>query len=423
MSDKKLSTDSYKGVRDFYPEDMAIQRYIFETWSQTAESFGFERYDASVLEPAELYKAKGAENEEMVNEQTYTFIDRGEREVTLRPEMTPTVARMVAGRRRELSFPVRWYSIPNLFRYERMQRGRLREHWQLNCDMFGANDISSDVEMIALANQILLDFGAEPGMFEIRINDRREMKAFYESAGISDPDTQNQINRLNDRFYKITREEYQTALADIVPDAEAAKKIIDLLGSDRASNQVLESLSALGITNAKVDRALARGFDYYTGTIFEIFDLSGENNRALLGGGRYDNLTAMFGGEPISGVGFGMGDVTMRDFLETHNLLTANITAPTLMVIPTDAAYNLDGQKIAQQFRQAAGLSVATDIGTKKLGRKIADAAEKMADYVIVIGPDEAKNDSYTLKHLHSDATVTGDIEHLIEHFASKTSE
>ena len=147
---KHLSTDPYKGVRDFYPDDMAVQRYIFDVWSQTAESFGFERYDASMLEPADLYKAKGAENAEMVNEQTYTFIDRGDREVTLRPEMTPTVARMIAKKAKELAFPVRWYSIPNLFRYERAQKGRLREHWQLNCDIFGTDEVAADVEIIAL---------------------------------------------------------------------------------------------------------------------------------------------------------------------------------------------------------------------------------------------------------------------------------
>ena len=156
-----LSTQSYKGVRDFYPADMAIQQYIFDTWSETAERFGFERYDASVLEPSALYKAKGAENAEMVNEQTYTFTDRGEREVTLRPAMTPTVARIVAVKWGELARkrPLRWYSIPNLFRYERAQRGRLREHWQLNADIFGATNFEIDVEIIQLAHQIFLDFG------------------------------------------------------------------------------------------------------------------------------------------------------------------------------------------------------------------------------------------------------------------------
>ena len=193
---KPLSTQPYKGVRDFYPDDMAVQRYIFDIWSETAESFGFERYDASVLEPSELYKSKGAENEEMVNEQTYTFTDRGDREVTLRPEMTPTVARMVAGARQQLSFPLRWYSIPNLFRYERMQKGRLREHWQLNCDIFGANDHIADIEIISLAHQMLLNFGADESMFTVRVNNREEMNQTYEALGVKNHDKQAAITRL-----------------------------------------------------------------------------------------------------------------------------------------------------------------------------------------------------------------------------------
>ncbi len=209
MSNKALSTDSYKGVRDFYPKDAAIQQYIFDTWTTTAQSFGFERYDASILEPSDLYKAKGAENEEMVNDQTYTFTDRGDREVTLRPEMTPTVARMVAGRRRELSFPLRWYSIPNLFRYERPQRGRLREHWQLNCDIFGTTDYTADIEIIALAYQCLLDFGAKPEMFEIQVNDRQLMNRLYQALGVKDSMITG-VTRLNDRRDKIDAQIYRT---------------------------------------------------------------------------------------------------------------------------------------------------------------------------------------------------------------------
>ncbi len=419
MTDKNQSTDSYKGVRDFYPEDMAVQRYIFDVWSQTAESFGFERYDASVLEPSDLYKAKGAENEEMVNDQTYTFIDRGEREVTLRPEMTPTVARMVAGKRRELSFPIRWYSIPNLFRYERPQRGRLREHWQLNCDIFGATDYTADVEMIVLASQLILNFGADPSLFEIRVNDRTEMRNKYREYGIEDIEKQDAITRLNDRFYKISAEEYKTALQDIVSNTNAADQIYTLVsGGDSAdTNRVVEGLKELGITNVKIDRSIARGFNYYTGTIFEVYDVSGENNRAMLGGGRYDNLTEMFGGEAISGIGFGMGDVTMRDFLETHNLITANNTAPDLMVIPMDPEQNLIAQKVAMQFRETAGLSVATDTSTKKIGKKIGDASEKLVNYVLVVGENEIKENSYTLKNLNEEMEVKGTIEKILKQF------
>ncbi len=402
MNKGNLSTDAYKGVRDFYPEDMAIQRYIFDTWSKTAELFGFERYDASILEPSEMYKNKGAVNEEMVNEQTYTFIDRGEREVTLRPEMTPTVARMVAGKRRDLKFPLRWYSIPNLFRYERPQRGRLREHWQLNCDIFGADDFTADAEIISLANQVLLDFGATPEMFEIRVNNRREMVEIYESFGIRDKETQTRITRLNDRFYKITAEEYLFELESIT-NKDTALEIYNKIGStaETKDNELVNALSSLGIENVKIDYTLARGFDYYTGMIFEIFDISGENNRSLIGGGRYDNLTNMFSDETISGVGFGMGDVTMRDFLETHKLLPNNIrtTAPTLVVIPTDAKLNLDAEKIAQMIR-VRDVSATVDIGTKKIGKKIADAAERGVNYTIVVGTDELATGQYTLKNL-----------------------
>lgn len=415
MSKKdKLSTESYKGVRDFYPEDMAIQRYIFDVWSQTAESFGFERYDASMLEPSELYKSKGAENEELVNEQTYTFIDRGDREVTLRPEMTPTVARMVAGKQRELTFPLRWYSIPNLFRYERPQKGRLREHWQLNCDIFGADDYTADVELIALAYHMLLNFGAESSMFQIHVNNRATMKAAYNALNIQDENTITAITRLNDKKNKITSEEYFEELVKITDDRTLSIAIKNMIeSSDAGDNAVVAGLKELGITNIVLDRSLARGFDYYTGTIFEIFDVSEENNRAMLGGGRYDNLTSMFADEPISGIGFGMGDVTMRDFLETHDLLTSNLTAPEVMILPTEPLYNLEAQKIAQTLR-IEGLSVAVDMSTKKLGKKLSNAGDAFVGFALVLGEDEIKSGKYEVKNLIDGEKTTGTLEDLI---------
>ncbi len=402
MSGPKLPTDSYKGVRDFYPADMAIQRYIFETWAKTAESFGFERYDASILEPSDLYKAKGAENEEMVNEQTYTFTDRGDREVTLRPEMTPTVARMVAGKRRELQFPLRWYSIPNLFRYERPQRGRLREHWQLNCDIFGSDDIAADIEIIALAAQVLKDCGASDDMFEIRINDRREMREIFKQFGVTGEEKITAITRLNDRFHKISKNEYLAGLQEITGNTEQTQSIFELVNAQEVQSIITKKLKELGINNVVVDRSLARGFDYYTGTIFEIFDKSDENNRSMLGGGRYDNLTSMFGGEPISGVGFGMGDVTMRDFLETHNLIPDHLTttAAKVVIIPMAAAQNLFAEQVAHQVRQTAKISVTTDIGTKKVGDKISRASERGSTYIVVIGESEVQSGILTIKNL-----------------------
>jgi len=248
----KLGTDPYKGVRDFYPEDMAIQNYIFDTWRKVAERFGYEEYGASILEPTEIYTEKSGA--EIINEQTFTFTDRGDRNVTLRPEMTPTLARMVAARRRNLKFPLRWYSIPNLFRYERPQRGRKREHWQLNCDLLGVAGIEAEKEIISLAYTIMKEFGARDEDFEVRIN-----------------------------------------------------------------NSNIDGFREVG-SNLVFDPTLTRGQTYYTGIVFEIFDANKENGRAIAGGGRYDNLLEMFEVEPIPAVGFGMGDITIRDFLETHGL-------------------------------------------------------------------------------------------------------
>jgi histidyl-tRNA synthetase len=418
MKDKTLSTESYKGVRDFYPEDMAIQRYIFDVWSQTAESFGYERYDASILEPSELYKSKGAENEEMVNEQTYTFTDRGDREVTLRPEMTPTVARMVAGKKRDLVFPLRWYSIPNLFRYERPQRGRLREHWQLNCDLFGVDNYTADVEVIALAYQILINFGATPDIFSIHLNNRKDMERQYGELGITDKEIITRITRINDRKHKVTEAEYLEALRTLLKDNALAVQVAKLVSDTSGTNEVLEGLRALGITNVVLDRSLARGFDYYTSTIFEIFDVSGENNRSMLGGGRYDNLTGLFSDEPIPGIGFGMGDVTMRDFLATHDLLTSDFTAPTVVVIPSNESLNLEAQKIARQIRES-GISVAVDMSTKKVGKKISDAGKQFVGFALIFGEDELKAGTFTLKDLTASSETSGTLSELITHLLS----
>lgn len=421
MKDQKLSTESYKGVRDFYPEDMAVLRYITDSWSKTAESFGYERYDASILEPAELYKSKGAANEEIVNEQTYTFIDRGNREVTLRPEMTPTVARMVSARRRELSFPVRWYSIPNLFRYERPQRGRLREHWQFNCDLFGVSAESADIEIISLAYQLLINFGATPDMFEILVNNRAEMTELYAAIGITNPELVAGITRLTDRKKKLTPAEYRSQLIELVGDTAKAEQVIGIVEVESGTNPVIEGLRALGILNARLDRTIARGFDYYTGTIFEIIDRDPQNNRAMLGGGRYDNLTSMFGGDPIAGIGFGMGDVTMRDFLESHKLLpdTVGVTAPTLTIIPAEPENNLACLKLAQQFR-SRGIKTSVDIGTKKIAKKIPDAANAGTRYALVVGDTELTDGTFVLKDLDLNTTESGSIENLLTFLIAK---
>ena len=402
---EKLSTDPYKGVRDFYPEDMAIQRYIFYTWAHVAESYGFERYDASVLEPAELYRAKTGE--EIVNEQTYTFKDRGDREVTLRPEMTPTVARMVAARRRELSFPLRWYSIPNLFRYERTQRGRLREHWQLNCDIFGVDNAYADAEIIDIADRILKNFGAKSEDFVIYINDRQMLNSYFASLNLSKEQT-HQMYKLLDRRDKITT--FADEAMAIIGRAFDEKEL-ESLTSERLS-ACIAILNKLGIY-PQFKSSIVRGFDYYDGIVFEIFDTSPDNNRSLFGGGRYNNLTGLFGGDPIPAVGFGMGDVTMRDFLETHGLLPDLIVGPHIMLLTaspgvTDEARNTREQILAQ------GVNVALDISGKKLKDQITQAAKRKVPYIIVVGEDEVATNKFTLRNMTSGQEVSGSIPELI---------
>lgn len=418
-----LSTKPYKGVRDFYPEDMAVQRYIFDVWSLTAESFGYVRYDASVLESADLYKAKGAENEEMVNEQTYTFTDRGNREVTLRPEMTPTVARMVAARQRELTPPIRWYSIPNLFRYERTQRGRLREHWQLNCDIFGIDDIAADVEIIALANQLFIDLGANPDMFEIRVNDRRTMQKAYELLGITNPDTIAAITRTNDRKRKIDEDTYLEALTEVVGDTQLAQEIKQMVEApDPGEHVAVTKLQELGIENVCLDRSLARGFDYYTGTIFEVFDKHPDGTkRSMLGGGRYNNLTSLFSDTPISGVGFGMGDVTMRDFLETHDLLPTVLymTTSILTIIPLTSEQNQPAQKVASLFREQ-GITTSVDFSDRKRDKRFNTARERGGQYVIMYGEDEVATNQITIQDLNnSKLSFSGPLDEVVKQLAN----
>ncbi|HEC32873.1 MAG TPA: histidine--tRNA ligase, partial [Candidatus Kaiserbacteria bacterium] len=312
----KLNTKPYKGVRDFYPQDMYVERYIFDTMSRVVESFGYTEYSASILESTELYKNKTSN--EIVNEQTYTFTDRGEREVTLRPEMTPTLARMIADRRNDLTFPLRWYSIPNVFRYERPQRGRLREHWQLNADLFGVSGIEAEVEMISLASELMKTFGAKEDDFEIRISDRKILTSIFEELSINE-ELQTQTIRLLDKRAKI--DDFDLRLEAIL--SKDAKKFTERLESASSNvnlEKIISKLKNLKVTNTFVDTSIIRGFDYYTGVVFEVFDTSQCNNRSMFGGGRYDNLLKLFGLEPIPAVGFGMGDVTIYDFLETHDL-------------------------------------------------------------------------------------------------------
>lgn len=398
-----MSIDPYKGVRDFYPEDERIQKYIFAAMRRAVESFGYEEYNASILESTELYSAKSSE--EIVNEQTYTFTDRGDRSVTLRPEMTPTVARMVAAKKRELGFPLRWYSIPNLFRYERPQRGRLREHWQLNVDLFGTTEIEADAEMLSVAYRVMIELGAAEDDFVIRIGNRAFMEWAYENAGITLENRQ-EVTRLIDKKEKV--DDFEKALHALVGTEKTKRLNAALLDTDAFSyfSEIARMLEARGIKNAVIDPTIARGFDYYTGVVFEVFDTNKENKRSLFGGGRYDNLVGQYGTEAVPAVGFGMGDVTARDFLETHGLLPSLPPSAHLYLAPASEKDAEDASRTAEILRKN-GINVALGMRHEKIGDHIKAALKLGVPHFAVYGDKEKESGTLTIKTLATESEKT----------------
>lgn len=413
---EKLSTDPYKGVRDFYPEDQFVQRYMFEHMERVCELYGYEEYNASVLEPAELYRSKTSE--EIVSTQTYTFTDRGEREVTLRPELTPTLARMIAAKQREIPFPARWYSIANCFRYEGTQKGRLREFWQLNADIIGTEGVEADAEIIALAHATLRSMGAEERDFEIRVSDRRILDAIYDSVGLAKEYAAN-VTRLLDRRSKI--EDFEVQLIELIKHEEKAVELIaeiERTTSTAYLEKLRVTLEHMNIQNVIVDTSITRGFDYYTGMVFEVFDTDPGNRRSLAGGGRYDNLLTLFGGDPIPAVGFAMGDVTARDFLEAHNLMPAYAPATELMICIVEESATSHAMRLAQDLRRE-DVTVSVNYSGKRIGDQIRQADKMKIPFVIAVGAQERDSGRYAIKNLSTGQEITLPADRISEHLFS----
>lgn len=392
-----LSIQPYKGARDFYPEDKRIQKYIFEKIRSVAESFGYQEYDAPILEPFDIYAAKSGD--ELVNEQIYGFEDRGGRKVAIRPEMTPSVSRMVAGRRQELAYPLRLYSIPNLWRYERPQRGRLREHYQLNVDLFGIEGLEGDAEIIQVADAVLKSFGAKSGDYEIRLNSRAHLNQQFESLGLSE-DQKHICLKHMDKQSKIDPVEFEKLFIEKLGE-DKARALLSFLRSKnvpQAVKELLSLLSSSGVKNAVYDPGVVRGLDYYTDVIFEVFDTDPENNRSMFGGGRYDGLVGLFGVEPLPTVGFGMGDVTLRNFLETHKLLPQLAPETDAVAILIGDIY-LKAQPALAKLR-AGGLKISVDSSGRKLDAQIRSAVKSGVRHAIFIGEKELASNRFPLRDL-----------------------
>lgn len=424
-----LSTQPYKGARDFYPEDKQLQNYIFSNWMKVVESFGYEQYDAPILEPLELFLAKSSA--EIVNDQTYAFEDRGGRKVVIRPEMTPSVSRLVAGRRQELGYPLRLYSIPSLWRYERPQRGRLREHYQLNVDLFGISNLSAEHEMILIADEILKSFGAKSNMYKIRLNSRKLINNLLNDYFKLDLTQSVGLIRLIDHMHKMEFDKFAASVDVVLTPAQReaglTDQILNLLKignindlppelheneSVRELKQLIGLLADAKIDNVVFDITLMRGFDYYTDIVFEVFDTHPENNRAMFGGGRYDGLVGMFNVEPIPTVGFGMGDVTMENFLEVHELLPKLKSKTDLFVILVGDVFD-KSLGVINDLRKM-GVNVAVDSSGAKVEKGIKAAIKKQIRYVLFIGDEELEKEQFKLKNLTTEEEETHGLERIV---------
>lgn len=408
-----LSTQPYKGTRDFYPEDKRIQNWMFGQMRQVVERFGYLEYDGPMLEPFELYAAKSGE--EIVNNQLYWLIDRGERKLAIRPEMTPTLARMVAGRLQELPKPIRWFSIPNLWRYERPQRGRLREHWQLNVDVLGGDPLLADAEILTLALELMRAFGGEK-LVSIRVNNRRLMDhLFVHDLGLT-PEVALQTTKALDARAKIGEEAYQKWLSELGIQAAQSERLESFFKASfeetaaRLSCQGVDELKALfallkesgvGAEQVVFDPSVLRGMDYYTGTVFEMYDTSPENRRAIFGGGRYDNLIGLFGNQKLSGVGIGWGDVTMRNFLETHKLLPTFGAVVDVFVSLPSLELRSRCEEVARALREA-GLRVITPLEPGGFGAQLKLASKQGARFAVLFGEAELARGEGLIKDLAS---------------------
>jgi histidyl-tRNA synthetase len=410
-----LSTQPYKGARDFYPEDKRLQKYMFGVIRRTVEKFGYEEYDAPVLEPLELYHAKTGE--EIVNEQTYAFEDRGGRKVAIRPEMTPTVSRLVAARRQELAYPLRLFNIGGRWRYERPQRGRYREFYQLDVDIFGVAGEEAEHEVIMVADGVMKAFGATREMYTIRINSRQFMDFILrEYIGCNDVQAYS-LSKLIDRMHKMEHAEFLVQVDALFSptqrDSGAAEKLLEVLKAKRLgslpdpvkAHQSVQKLQRLiklledsGVINAVFDPTVMRGFDYYTDVVFEVFDNHPDNNRSMFGGGRYDGLVGLFGVEPVPTVGFAMGDVTLQNFLELHDLVPVLRPETDMYIVLVGDVFE-KAQRIIASFREM-GLNVAVDISDRKLGAQIKVADKKDIHYIVTIGEKELADEQYSIKNL-----------------------
>ncbi len=418
MAKKILSNQPPKGTNDWLPEEFKLRQYIFNTWRQVCIRYGYREYLTPLVELADLYKAKSGED--VGGQELVTFYDFSKRELCIRPEMTPSVTRMVSKMYAASPKPLKLFSIANFMRNERPQRGRNREFWQLNCDVFGSSSEVADLEILQLSLDIMNEFKAPKNSFTLRINNRRLLEEMLPFFGIEDKNNQ-ELFRILDKYNKLSKDEFYSRLktlnvkADKLKDIEALmsndKKVIeDLISSSKKLKEakdevdfVIKSLKDLGYSQEIVfDPSLVRGFDYYDGLIFEVFDNNPKNMRAMFGGGRYNGLAQIFGATSFPAVGFAPGDETTKLFLESWNLIPNNLYENNFIYFPLlDSASLLESQKLAASLRRD-GNNVYFSLEPQKLKKALDLANKQKYNKIIIFGDKEKAKNVYRLKDMKS---------------------
>ena len=404
---KARSLAKLPGFRDFPPEELALRSHLFEAWRRVSRRYGFQEYDGPPLEPVELYTRKsGAE----IVGQLYDFQDKGDRHVSLRPEMTPSLARILGERSRAMPKPIRWFAIPQLFRYERQQRGRLREHFQWNVDLVGEDGVEGDAEVLAVALDGLRELGLDAGQIRARISDRRLLSELLRQSGVRE-ESMEAAFAVVDKIERVPGDVILARLRDpdVVGLEEAqARALLALFDhpsldavsqafpdSDAVAERVAEIRRFLGILNdlglgdfVEFDLTIVRGLAYYTGIVFEVFDRQGEF-RAICGGGRYDGLLELVGGEPLPAVGFGLGDVVLSELLRDRGLAPEYHRELDYFIIPVSPEQAPLARRVAAEFR-SRGHSVSYALRRHQSVRKqLASAGTEGAAHVVILGPQE----------------------------------
>ncbi len=391
----KLTTQPYKGTKDYYPEDLFKREYLFNIWKETALSFGYEEYDTPLLEEANLYKVKSGE--ELANTQLYNFVDKGGREVAIRPEMTPSLARIVAAKSAQLPKPIRWFNIGRFYRYEKPQKGRTREFFQLNIDILGVDGMSAELEIFQFINTVMEKLKAPGNSWKLYMNNRYLMDYLFKDILKVDSSLIPKLSRAIDNYTKLSESEFKKYLKDIGLDSLQINSVLSFMQMDekgleqykvnKGAKQLIDLLTRskdLGINNVEFKPYIMRGIDYYTGTVIELFDTSDQNPRALFGGGRYDDLLTIFGKEKIPAFGLGWGSVTMLDYMETYNLFPPyKPSAQIYALLPTDE--KLDNVSRVVGSLRKVGINVQQQLIPTDMRKQLAYASKKGFKWVLIV--------------------------------------